>query len=59
MNSDSAVATLLGRNLVTEVGRKETAGRPALLAITSDCLQYLGLRSLEELPPLPEPSSPN
>jgi segregation and condensation protein B len=53
VNSDSAVATLLGRNLVTEVGRKETAGRPTLLAITADCLQYLGLRSIEELPPLP------
>jgi segregation and condensation protein B len=53
VNSDSAVATLLGRNLVAEVGRKETAGRPALLAVTADCLQYLGLRSLEELPPLP------
>jgi segregation and condensation protein B len=53
VNSDSAVTTLLGRNLVSEVGRKETAGRPALLAITSDCLQYLGLHSVEELPPLP------
>jgi segregation and condensation protein B len=53
VNSDSAVATLLGRNLVAEVGRRETAGRPALLAVTPECLQYLGLRSLEELPPLP------
>ena len=54
VNSDSAVATLLGRNLVNEVGRRETVGRPALLAVTAECLQYLGLRSLEELPPLPE-----
>jgi segregation and condensation protein B len=53
VNSDSAVATLLGRNLVAEVGRKEAPGRPALLSITADCLQYLGLRSVEELPPLP------
>ena len=53
VNSDSAVATLLGRNLVSEVGRKEAPGRPALLAVTPDCLQYLGLRSLEDLPPLP------
>jgi segregation and condensation protein B len=53
VNSDSAVATLLGRNLVAEVGRRETAGRPALLAVTADCLQYLGLSSLDELPPLP------
>jgi segregation and condensation protein B len=53
VNSDSAVATLLGRNLVTEIGRRESVGRPALLAVTPECLQYLGLRSLEELPPLP------
>jgi segregation and condensation protein B len=57
VNSDSAVATLLGRNLVAEVGRKETVGRPALLSITADCLQYLGLRSLEELPTLPPPDA--
>jgi segregation and condensation protein B len=54
VNSDSAVATLLSRNLVAEVGRRETVGRPMLLAVTQDCLQYLGLRSLAELPPLPE-----
>lgn len=53
VNSDSAVATLLARNLVAEVGRRETAGRPTLLAVTPECLQYLGLRSLDELPPLP------
>jgi segregation and condensation protein B len=53
VNSDSAVATLLGRNLVAEVGRRETAGRPALLALTPECLQYLGIRSLSDLPPLP------
>lgn len=59
VNSDSAVATLLTRNLVAEVGRRETAGRPALLAVTPDCLQYLGLRSLNELPPLPPAETTN
>jgi segregation and condensation protein B len=53
VNSDSAVATLLGRSLVAEVGRRETAGRPALLGVTPECLQYLGVRSLADLPPLP------
>jgi segregation and condensation protein B len=57
VNSDSAVATLLSRNLIMEVGRRETVGRPALIGLTADCLQYLGLRSLDDLPPLPEPSS--
>jgi segregation and condensation protein B len=54
VNSDSAVSTLLGRNLVAEVGHRETVGHPTLLAVTPECLQYLGLRSLDELPPLPE-----
>jgi segregation and condensation protein B len=57
VNSDSAVSTLLSRGLVGEVGRRETVGHPTLLAITPECLQYLGLRSLEELPPLPDPTS--
>ena len=52
VNSDTAIATLLARGLVAEVGRKETIGRPALLATTPECLQYLGLRSLADLPPL-------
>jgi segregation and condensation protein B len=56
VNSDTAVATLVARGLVAEVGRKETVGRPALLAITSECLQYLGLRSLDDLPPLNAPA---
>jgi segregation and condensation protein B len=57
VNSDSAVSTLLTRNLVAEVGRRDTVGRPMLLAVTPDCLQYLGISSLEELPPLPEGAS--
>ena len=56
VNSDSAVATLLARGLVAEIGRKETVGRPALLATTPECLQYLGLRSLADLPPLEAPA---
>ena len=52
VNSDSAVSTLLSRGLVAEVGRKDTIGRPALLATTAECLQYLGLKSLKDLPPL-------
>jgi segregation and condensation protein B len=55
VNSDTAVATLLGRGLVTEIGRRETVGRPVLLGTTPECLQYLGLRSLSQLPPLNAP----
>jgi segregation and condensation protein B len=55
VNSDSAVATLLTRSLIAEVGRRDSIGRPALLALTPECLQYLGLQSLAELPPLATP----
>jgi segregation and condensation protein B len=54
VNSDSAVSTLLTRNLVVEVGRRDSVGRPMLLAVTPDCLQYLGVSSLDDLPPLPD-----
>ncbi|MHB0868447.1 MAG: SMC-Scp complex subunit ScpB [Chloroflexota bacterium] len=54
VNSDSAVTTLMNRGLIAEVGRKESVGRPALYGATSEFLQYLGLDSLEDLPPLPE-----
>lgn len=54
VNSDSAMTTLLNRGLIAEVGRKESVGRPVLYGSTPEFLQYLGLSSLEELPPLPE-----
>jgi segregation and condensation protein B len=58
VNSDSAVATLLARGLVSEVGRRDTAGRPALLGTTPDFLHYLGVSHLEQLPPLPAAARP-
>jgi segregation and condensation protein B len=53
VNSDRALETLLGRGLVAEVGRRDSVGRPALLGTTPAFLDYLGLRSLADLPPLP------
>lgn len=55
VSSDRAVQTLLARGLIEEVGRKETAGRPALLGTTMAFLEYLGLSSLAELPRLDAP----
>lgn len=53
LNSERALETLLRRGLVAEVGRRETVGRPVLLGTTPAFLDYLGLRSLADLPPLP------
>lgn len=54
VNSDGAVKTLLDKRLVKIVGKKEAPGRPFLYATTKDFLQYFGLSSLSELPPIPD-----
>jgi segregation and condensation protein B len=54
VNSDRAVATLLARGLIEEVGRSDSIGRPALFGTTSEFLEHLGLAALDSLPPLPE-----
>jgi segregation and condensation protein B len=46
------IKTLLERNWVRVVGHRDVPGRPELLGTTRDFLEYFGLRSLDELPPL-------
>lgn len=48
------VRTLLERNWVRVVGHREVPGRPELLGTTREFLDYFGLRTLAELPPLAE-----
>lgn len=52
VNSDSVMRSLLGKGLIQEGGRAEGPGRPILYSTTSEFLQYFGLNSLTELPPL-------
>ena len=52
VNSDGVLRTLLARGLIEEVGRLPQAGRPILYGTTFEMLQYFGLKSLEDLPPL-------
>lgn len=52
VSSDGVLKSLLSKGLIQEVGRAERPGRPIIYATTSDFLQYFGLNSLEELPPL-------
>ena len=52
VSSDGVIRTLLHRGLVQEIGRLETAGRPVLFGTTPDFLNYFGISSLDELPPL-------
>ena len=52
--STQIIQTLEARGWIDTVGHRETPGRPALYATTRKFLDDLGLRSLEELPPLEE-----
>ena len=54
VNCDGVIHSLLTRELIQEVGRQETAGRPILYATTFDFLQHFGLRDVEDLPALEE-----
>jgi segregation and condensation protein B len=52
--SSQIIHSLEARGWIDAVGQRETPGRPALYATTRKFLDDLGLRSLEELPPLEE-----
>nr|VEG53920.1 Segregation and condensation protein B [Actinomyces israelii] len=50
VNVDSVVRTLLSRGLIVEEGQESSGA--LLYRTTTEFLEYMGLRSLEELPPL-------
>ena len=52
VNSDGVIKNLLSKGIVEETGRTDGPGRPVLYATTPEFLQFFGLASLAELPPL-------
>jgi segregation and condensation protein B len=50
---EKAINTLNGKKLIQEVGRSETTGRPILYGTTKEFMEYFGLKSISELPPIP------
>jgi segregation and condensation protein B len=52
VNSDGAIASLIARGLIEEVGRAPGPGRPALLGTTMKFLEHFGLSKPDDLPPL-------
>lgn len=52
VSCEKAIKTLLQFELIQEAGRESTVGRPMLYATTEAFLDYFGLISLAELPPL-------
>ena len=51
---DYSIHSLTVKNLIQEVGRKDTLGRPILYGTTEEFLSHFGLTTLEDLPPLPD-----
>ena len=51
---DMMIRKLLARNLIREAGRLEVAGRPYTYEVTEQFMDTFKLKSLDELPELPE-----
>lgn len=51
---DYSLQSLANKQLIQEVGRKDTLGRPILYGTTDEFLSHFGLASLEDLPPMPD-----
>ncbi|OPJ63185.1 SMC-Scp complex subunit ScpB [Clostridium oryzae] len=54
VKSDSAVAKLIEKSLIKEVGRLEAPGRPILYSTTDEFLKQFGIENTKELPELQE-----
>lgn len=54
VKSERPIQTLISRALIQEVGRAEGTGRAILYGTTKEFLNYFGLQSISELPPLPD-----
>ncbi|MBM4260259.1 MAG: SMC-Scp complex subunit ScpB [Deltaproteobacteria bacterium] len=54
VDADGVVNTLLERNLIRAVARKDVPGRPFLFGTTDDFLQLFNLKDLGQLPTLKE-----
>jgi segregation and condensation protein B len=52
VDSGGVVRTLTEKNLVKQIGRRETPGRPMLYSTTEEFLNHFGLNDLSELPEL-------
>jgi segregation and condensation protein B len=52
VDSDGVVKTLQQRGLLQESGRDHGPGSPVLFTVSSEFLEHLGVRSVDELPPL-------
>lgn len=52
VDSEHSIRRLLARDLIQELGHRSVAGRPSEFGTTIAFLEYFGLMSLDDLPPL-------
>jgi segregation and condensation protein B len=52
VNCDGVMNTLEARTLIVELGRADTVGHPMRYGVSFEFLQYFGLKSTHELPPV-------
>lgn len=50
VNVDGVISSLLEKDLIRVVGRKNAPGRPLVFGTTKSFLEYFGLKSLDDLP---------
>ncbi|HEY8501027.1 MAG TPA: SMC-Scp complex subunit ScpB [Clostridia bacterium] len=50
VNSDNVILNLLEKNLICELGRKDSPGKPKLYGTTDEFLRVFGFNSVNELP---------
>jgi len=50
VNVEKALNSLQEKNLVCEAGRKDTPGRPILYIPTEQCMEYFGVKSIDDIP---------
>lgn len=55
---DYSLQSLMNKELIMEVGRKDALGRPILYGTTENFLAHFGLTTLDDLPPMPEAPQP-
>lgn len=58
-DSSYVIRKLVLKNLIKDCGRSEAPGRPILYGVTDEFLDYFGLGSIDELPPLEEVEEEN
>ena len=54
IDSSYIIRKLLLKNLIKDMGRSDAPGKPILYGVTNEFLDYFGLSTIEDLPPLDE-----